>query len=50
MEILTNYFFNLLFFITKRNKDKFKQRDFYRLQQIEYLYKTRLIDENLMFL
>jgi nucleoside-diphosphate-sugar epimerase len=28
-------------------KDKFKQRDFYRLQQLEYLYKTNKIDENL---
>jgi len=31
------------------NKDKFKQRDFYRLQQIEYLHKMDLIDNELFF-
>lgn len=32
------------------NKEKFKQRDFYRLQQIEFLHKNRLIDDDLYFL
>lgn len=31
------------------DKDKFKQRDFYRLQQMEYLYENNLIDENFNF-
>jgi nucleoside-diphosphate-sugar epimerase len=29
------------------NETRFKQREFYRLQQIEFLYQTRQIDENL---
>ena len=29
------------------DKTKFKQRDFYRLQQIEFLHKTKQIDDNL---
>ena len=33
----------------KLNETKFKQRDFYRLQQIEYLYQTRQVDDNLFF-
>jgi len=31
----------------KLNKTKFKQREFYRLQQIEHLYKTNQIDQHL---
>jgi len=31
------------------NKDKFKQRDFYRLQQIEFLHKAGLINDELYF-
>jgi len=31
------------------NKEKFKQRDFYRLQQIEYLHKMGIIDNELFF-
>ena len=34
----------------KLNQKKFKQREFYRLQQIEYLYETQQIDNNLIFL
>ena len=34
----------------KLNKTKFKQREFYRLQQIEYLYNTKQINSNLKFL
>jgi len=33
----------------KLNKTKFKQREFYRLQQIEYLYETDQINEELYF-
>lgn len=33
----------------KLNQIKFKQRECYRLQQIEFLYETKLIDENLKF-
>lgn len=31
------------------NESRFKQREFYRLQQIEFLYQTKQIDENLRF-
>lgn len=31
------------------NYEKFKQRDFYRLQQIEFLYEMNLIDDRLYF-
>jgi nucleoside-diphosphate-sugar epimerase len=31
------------------NKNKFKQREFYRLQQIEYLHQIGQIDDNLLF-
>jgi len=34
----------------KLEKTKFKQREFYRLQQIEYLYNTKQINSNLEFL
>ena len=33
----------------KLNQEKFKQRDFYRLQQLEYLYKTDQIDRKLIW-
>jgi len=40
---------NLLSELTKEKLtlDKFKKRDFYRLQSIEYLYQTKQIDKNL---
>ena len=28
---------------------KFKQRDFYRLQQVEYLHETKQLDDNLFW-
>ena len=31
------------------NETKFKQREFYRLQQIEYLHEIKQIDDNLFF-
>jgi len=31
------------------NKTKFKQREFYRLQQIEHLYETDQIDDDLLW-
>jgi len=31
------------------NKDVFNQRDFYRLQQIEFLHKSKQIDDNLIW-
>ena len=33
----------------KLNKTKFKQREFYRLQQIEHLHQMGQIDDNLLF-
>ena len=33
----------------KLNQDKFKQRDFYRLQHIEFLHNTGLINDELYF-
>ncbi len=33
----------------KLNQEKFKQRDFYRLQQIEFLYETGQINDELYF-
>jgi nucleoside-diphosphate-sugar epimerase len=33
----------------KLNETKFKQREFYRLQHIEFLHQTRQIDDNLRF-
>jgi len=33
----------------KLNKDKFKQRDFYRLQHIDFLHQTGLINDELYF-
>ena len=31
------------------DKDVFNRREFYRLQQIEYLYKTKQIDNDLLW-
>ena len=35
--------------LIKLDKDKFKQRDFYRLQQIEFLHQTAQINDELYF-